>query len=243
VGAAGSAIPSTAWSLARGDDLLDGARAAGAIVLPHERRTAVLLLAASPVHLALSLGWAAVLAAKLPHRAGVGRCRRAGDRRPRSVADRTAHLVDPGTSARPAVGRSRGIRPRCWAGAAETEVGWQAPNPTEVNAEASTANGTVHVRTPRDGERICRGRQRETPTRRRCCPPTSAAARPTMERSPSVDCSLSSNATVALRTFSAVAARRKESRLGSEVPLHARQTHGRQRDRLMQRWGSGRART
>jgi hypothetical protein len=69
VGAACSAIPSTVWSLARGDDLLDGARAAGAIVLPHERRTAVLLLAASPVHLALSLGWAAVLAAKLPYRA------------------------------------------------------------------------------------------------------------------------------------------------------------------------------
>ena len=69
VGAACSAIPSTAWSLARGDDLLDGARAAGAIVLPHERRTAVLLVAASPVHLALSLGWAAVMAATLPQRA------------------------------------------------------------------------------------------------------------------------------------------------------------------------------
>src|SRR5215207_2968622 len=69
VGAACSAIPSTAWSLARGDDLLDGVRAAGAIVLPHERRTAVLLAAASPVHLALSLGWAAVMAAVLPHRA------------------------------------------------------------------------------------------------------------------------------------------------------------------------------
>lgn len=71
-------------------------------------------------------------------RAGMGRCRRAGDRRPRSVADRTAHLVDPGTSARPAMGRSRGIRPRCWAGAADTQVGCRAPNPTEVNAEAST---------------------------------------------------------------------------------------------------------
>ena len=69
VGAACSGIPSTAWSLARGDDVLDGARAAGAIVLPNERRTAVLLLAASPVHLALSLGWATVLAATLPHRA------------------------------------------------------------------------------------------------------------------------------------------------------------------------------
>jgi hypothetical protein len=56
-------------------------------------------------------------------RAGVGRSRRAGDRRPRSVADRTAHLVDSGTSARPAMGRSRGIWPRSWAGAAETKVG------------------------------------------------------------------------------------------------------------------------
>jgi hypothetical protein len=69
VGAVCSAIPSSAWSLARGDDLLDGARGAGAIMLPHERRTAVLLVAAAPVHLALSLGWAAVMAAMLPRRA------------------------------------------------------------------------------------------------------------------------------------------------------------------------------
>jgi hypothetical protein len=53
----------------RGDDVLDGARAAGAIVLPRERRTPVLLAAAVPVHLALSFGWAAVLAAVLPRRA------------------------------------------------------------------------------------------------------------------------------------------------------------------------------
>ena len=68
-GAALAGIPSTAWSLVRGDDVLDGARAAGAIVLPRERRTPVLLAAATPVHLALSLGWAAVLAAALPRRA------------------------------------------------------------------------------------------------------------------------------------------------------------------------------
>jgi hypothetical protein len=48
--------------------VLDGARAAGAIVLPGERRTGVLLAAAVPVHLALSLGWAAALAAVLPRR-------------------------------------------------------------------------------------------------------------------------------------------------------------------------------
>ena len=37
------------------------------MLLPHERRTPVLLLAAVPVHLALSVGWAGVLAAALPH--------------------------------------------------------------------------------------------------------------------------------------------------------------------------------
>jgi hypothetical protein len=68
-GAVLAGLPSTAWSLARGDDVLDGARAAGAIVLPRERRTPVLLAAAVPVHLALSFGWAAVLAAVLPRRA------------------------------------------------------------------------------------------------------------------------------------------------------------------------------
>jgi hypothetical protein len=65
-GAACSAIPSTVWSLVRGDDVLEGGRAAGAMLLPRERRTAVLLVAATPVHLALSMGWAAVLATILP---------------------------------------------------------------------------------------------------------------------------------------------------------------------------------
>jgi hypothetical protein len=68
-GATLAGIPSTAWSLARGDDVLDGARAAGAMVLPHERRTPVLLAAAVPVHLALSVGWAGAMAAALPRRA------------------------------------------------------------------------------------------------------------------------------------------------------------------------------
>jgi hypothetical protein len=66
VGAACSAIPSTVWSLVRGDDPLEGGRAAGAMLLPHERRTAVLLATAAPVHLAISIGWAAVMAAALP---------------------------------------------------------------------------------------------------------------------------------------------------------------------------------
>jgi hypothetical protein len=65
-GAACSAIPSTVWSLVRGEDVLEGARAAGAMVRPHERRTVVLLAIAAPVHLAISLGWAAVMAVALP---------------------------------------------------------------------------------------------------------------------------------------------------------------------------------
>jgi hypothetical protein len=65
-GAACSAIPSTLWTLVRGEDVLDGGRAAGAILLPGERRTPVLLAAAVPVHLALSLGWAAAMASTLP---------------------------------------------------------------------------------------------------------------------------------------------------------------------------------
>ena len=60
-GAVLSGIPSTAVALWRGEDVLDGARAAGRIVLPRETRTPVLLAAAVPVHLGLSLGWAAVL--------------------------------------------------------------------------------------------------------------------------------------------------------------------------------------
>jgi hypothetical protein len=65
-GAACSALPSTAYSLINGDDVLDGGRAAGAIVLPRERRTPVLLAAGAAVHLAISLGWAAVLTKILP---------------------------------------------------------------------------------------------------------------------------------------------------------------------------------
>jgi hypothetical protein len=61
-----SGAPSTAIALARGDDVLDGARAAGTLLLPRERRTLPLLAAAVPVHLALSLGWAVVLDRTLP---------------------------------------------------------------------------------------------------------------------------------------------------------------------------------
>src|SRR4051812_18835931 len=70
-GAALSGIPSTAVTVLRGDSLLDGVTAAGSILLPSERRTAALVAAAVPVHLALSLGWAAVMSALLPRRATV----------------------------------------------------------------------------------------------------------------------------------------------------------------------------
>ena len=65
-GAACSAIPSTVWSLVRGEDVLEGGRAVGAMVLRDERRTGALLVIAAPIHLAISLGWAAVMAAALP---------------------------------------------------------------------------------------------------------------------------------------------------------------------------------
>jgi hypothetical protein len=68
-GAACSALPSTAWALLRGDDALEGARAVGVMVLPHERRTPVLLITAATVHLGISLAWSAVIAAVLPRRA------------------------------------------------------------------------------------------------------------------------------------------------------------------------------
>ena len=70
-GALLSGVPSTAMTLLRGESLLDGATAAGTILLRGERRTLPLLAAAVPVHLALSFGWAAVLSAVLPDRATV----------------------------------------------------------------------------------------------------------------------------------------------------------------------------
>lgn len=66
VAAALSGVPSTVYALARRDDVLEGALAAGSILLPRARRRVPLLAAATAVHLSLSLGWAAVLAALLP---------------------------------------------------------------------------------------------------------------------------------------------------------------------------------
>ena len=61
-------VPSTLWALVAGDDPLEPTLAAGSILLPHETRRGRLVAAAVPIHAALSLGWAAVLAAILPRR-------------------------------------------------------------------------------------------------------------------------------------------------------------------------------
>ena len=61
-------IPSTAHALATARDPRQATLAAGSVLLPAERRPAVLLLAAVPVHLTLSLAWGLVLARVLPAR-------------------------------------------------------------------------------------------------------------------------------------------------------------------------------
>jgi hypothetical protein len=72
VAAVVSGVPSSAWALATGRSLTEGALAAGSLVLPREQRPIVLVAAAVPVHLTLSLGWALVLSAILPSRHAVG---------------------------------------------------------------------------------------------------------------------------------------------------------------------------
>lgn len=62
-----SGAPSTVHAILTGGDPLEASLAAGTLLLPHERRPARLLAAAVPVHLTLSVGWAVVLAAALPH--------------------------------------------------------------------------------------------------------------------------------------------------------------------------------
>ena len=71
VGAVVSGAPSTLWTLLEGGDVAEGGRALGKVLLPREERTWVLLAAGAPVHGALSLGWAHVLAAVLPERGEV----------------------------------------------------------------------------------------------------------------------------------------------------------------------------
>jgi hypothetical protein len=66
VAAVVSGAPSTSWALAAGRDPLEPTLAAGSLVLPQERRQGRLFAAAVPVHFALSVGWAVVLAVVLP---------------------------------------------------------------------------------------------------------------------------------------------------------------------------------
>ena len=66
-GAVLSGMPSTLVTLARREPLLDGVRAAGSLLVRDPRAgDAALLAAAVPAHLALSFGWAAVLAQLVP---------------------------------------------------------------------------------------------------------------------------------------------------------------------------------
>lgn len=68
VAAIPSGIPSTVHALAAGRSPLQAAAAAGSLALPQEERVLPLVVAAIPVHLAISLAWGAVLAAVLPRR-------------------------------------------------------------------------------------------------------------------------------------------------------------------------------
>lgn len=71
VAAVASGAPSTLHAIATRASVLEGALAAGSLLLPRERRRVPLLLAAIPVHVAISLGWAVVLAPALPRRGTV----------------------------------------------------------------------------------------------------------------------------------------------------------------------------
>jgi hypothetical protein len=63
-----SGAPSTVHALTTGRDPLAATLAAGSILLPREHRRGRLVVAAVPVHLAISLGWGLVLARLLPRR-------------------------------------------------------------------------------------------------------------------------------------------------------------------------------
>lgn len=73
-----SGVPSTLHALLTGRDALEASLAAGTLVLAHERRPARLLPVAVVAHVALSLGWAVVLAAILPRRRATGAAAAAG---------------------------------------------------------------------------------------------------------------------------------------------------------------------
>jgi hypothetical protein len=63
-----SGLPSTVHALLTKTDPLEASLAAGSILVPREQRPLQLLFAAVPVHIALSLGWAVLLAAALPRK-------------------------------------------------------------------------------------------------------------------------------------------------------------------------------
>jgi hypothetical protein len=73
-----SGAPSTLHALLTGVDPLEASLAAGTLLLRHERRPVRLLAAAAVVHVALSLGWAVVLARVLPRRRTAGASALAG---------------------------------------------------------------------------------------------------------------------------------------------------------------------
>lgn len=63
-----SGLPSTVHALIRNRDPLEATVAAGSILLPREERRTRLLLAAVPVHVALSVSWTIVIAIVLPRK-------------------------------------------------------------------------------------------------------------------------------------------------------------------------------
>ena len=63
-----SGVPSTLYALWKRRDPLEATAAAGSLLLPTEDRRLLLLMAAAPVHLALSAGWGVALAVVLPRR-------------------------------------------------------------------------------------------------------------------------------------------------------------------------------
>jgi hypothetical protein len=73
-----SGAPSTLHAFATRASPFEATLAAGTLLLPRERRPLVLALAALPLHLALSLGWAVLLAAVLPRRRTVAYATLAG---------------------------------------------------------------------------------------------------------------------------------------------------------------------
>jgi hypothetical protein len=63
-----SGAPSTVHALLTGGDPMEASLAAGTIMLGRDHRAQRLFLAAIPVHITLSLGWAVALTAILPRR-------------------------------------------------------------------------------------------------------------------------------------------------------------------------------